>query len=260
VVALWSATSGPTNAPLMLLIHGTMDRSTGMLKLSRQLDHRCQVARYDRRGYGRSVDENGLHPGPFDMASQVQDALGLINGRPVVVVGHSYGGNVALTLAAQRPDLVRGVVVYETPLSWEPFWPGTTGAAAAMQHAQDPAAAAEAFMRRLVGDGVWDGLPERTRQIRRREGVPMLGELSDLRRNRPWSAVDVRCPVVIGYGSKGRPHHQHGMKFLHEQLPGSQLRELAGCRHDAPLSQPLLFAEQLVHPLLNELEINDRGD
>ena len=99
-----------------------MDRSAGMLKLSRRLDEDFRVLRYDRRGYGRSFP----HDGPFTMDAQVADLVGLLAGRRAVLVGHSYGGNVALATADHHPDLVAGVAVYETPLSWEPWWPGTT--------------------------------------------------------------------------------------------------------------------------------------
>jgi pimeloyl-ACP methyl ester carboxylesterase len=36
--------------------------------------------------------------------------------RPVVVLGHSFGGRVAVTLAARRPDLVAGVVLSGAPV------------------------------------------------------------------------------------------------------------------------------------------------
>ena len=60
---IWSEVAGPADAPLVVLVHGTMDRSTGMLKVSRRLDSRFRVVRYDRRGYGRSAP----HDGPFEI-------------------------------------------------------------------------------------------------------------------------------------------------------------------------------------------------
>jgi pimeloyl-ACP methyl ester carboxylesterase len=39
---------------------------------------------------------------------------------PVVVVGHSFGGRVAVCLAAARPDLVRGLVLSGVPLLRSP--------------------------------------------------------------------------------------------------------------------------------------------
>ena len=122
--------AGDPDAPLIALIHGSMDRSTGMLRLSRRLDDRFRVLRYDRRGYGRSVPADGPHPGPFDMPHQVDDLVGLLAGRRALLFGHSYGGNVALATAARLPEQIMAVAVYETPLSWEPWWPGTTAGGA----------------------------------------------------------------------------------------------------------------------------------
>ena len=99
---IWSAEAGHAGDPLIVLVHGAMDRSASMLKLSRRLDHQYRVLRYDRRGYGHSV----AHPGPFGMAHQVADLIALLAGRRAVLIGHSYGGNVALAAAAAQGDLV----------------------------------------------------------------------------------------------------------------------------------------------------------
>ena len=57
---------------------------------------------------------------------------GVLAGRRAVLVGHSYGGDVALATADRHPDLVAGVAVYETPLSWLPWWPNTTAGSIAV--------------------------------------------------------------------------------------------------------------------------------
>ena len=241
--------AGPDDAPLIALVHGTMDRSTGMLRLSRRLDDRYRVLRYDRRGYGRSAP----HDGPFDMNAQVDDLMSLLGDRAAVVVGHSYGGNVALAAASRFPAQIRGVAIYETPLSWEPWWPGTTAGAAARATLGEADEAAERFMRRLVGDKTWEALPERTRATRRAEGAAMVGELRDLHAHAPWRAEDVVCPLVLGCGSLARPHHREGMAFIQARVPGSMLVELAGCRHDAPMSHSELFTSLIVEPLLAQV-------
>ena len=247
--AVWSEEAGDPAHPLIALVHGSMDRSAGMLKLSRRLDERFRVLRYDRRGYGRSVPPGGNHPGPFDMSSQVADLVTLLAGRRAMLVGHSYGGNVVLATAATHPDLVAGVALYETPLSWEPWWPGTTAGAAARATEGTPAEAAERFMRRMIGDELWEGLPAKTRDTRRAEGAALVGELTDLATNRPWAFADVTCPIVLGYGERGAAHHREGMTYLHQHFPNSALFELAGCRHDAPLASSELFAVTIVAAL-----------
>ncbi|MEP7201184.1 MAG: alpha/beta hydrolase [Ilumatobacteraceae bacterium] len=248
MTALWSEEAGLPENPLVVVIHGSMDRSAGMLQLSRRLDPDFRVLRYDRRGYGRSFP----HPGPFTMDAQVDDLIGLLAGRRAVLIGHSYGGNVALTAADHRPGLVAGVAVYETPLSWEPWWPGTTAGSIAVAEAGKPREAAEQFMRRMLGVGRWEELPERTRQARLDEGVAMVEELADLRRNRPWIAEHITVPVVTSYGSLGAAHHRQGMQHVAAEL-GCPVIELPDCRHDAPLSHPGLFRSAVVEPWLERI-------
>ena len=243
--SVWHDEAGDPSAPLVVVVHGTMDRAAGMLKVSRRLDDRYRVLRYDRRGYGRSAP----HDGPFGMNEQVADLVSLLDGRRAVLVGHSYGGNVALATAARHVELVAGVAVYEAPMSWERSWPGTTAGAVALASHQDNETAAELFMRRLVGDQRWEELPERTRATRRAEGAALVGELGDLRANRPWDPAAIGVPVMLGCGSLGRPHHQQGMARMASIIVGAELVTLENCRHDAPTSHPAEFCHTLLEPL-----------
>ncbi len=243
--AVWSEAAGDAGADPVVMVHGSMDRSAGLLRLSRRIDGEFRVVRYDRRGYGRSA-----HVGPpWTAPANVQDLAGLVertaHGGRVAIVGHSYGGNVALALAASRPDLVRGVVVYETPLSWLDWWPGTTAGAAAMG-AAGPGDAAEAFMRRLVGDEAWERLPTSTQQQRRAEGPAMVAELADLRRQAPWQAGDVRVPVLALYGERGRPHHRAAMEHLGETLPDCRVEMVGDCGHAGPHTHAGVVAAPIV--------------
>lgn len=213
-----------------------------MALLARHIQVSHRVLRYDRRGYGRSWP----HPGPFTVDDQVDDLVSLIGGRKAVLIGHSYGGNIALAASVRLADQVRGISTYETPLSWMEWWPGTT--AGAMAVASSEAEAAENFMVRLIGQKRWNALPERTRTERRREGAALIGELTELRMNAPWSVEHISSPVLCGYGSHGMKHHADGARWLAENLKNARLVELSDAAHSAPMTHPLQFVRELVLP------------
>jgi pimeloyl-ACP methyl ester carboxylesterase len=229
---VWFDVAGDASAPPAAVVHGSMDRSAGLLRLSRRLDATHRVVRYDRRGYGRSAT---VGP-PWTVEANVDDLEQLLAPMvtgPAVVFGHSFGGNVALALAARRPDLVAGVVVYEAPLSWLDWWPGNSAGAAAMA-ADDPGDAAEAFMRRLVGDAVWERLPAARQAERRAEGAAMVAELADLRRQAPWDGARIDAPVLALYGEHARPHHRTAMAGLADMIPHCDVAVAPGAGHAGP--------------------------
>jgi pimeloyl-ACP methyl ester carboxylesterase len=238
---LWSEEAGDADAPLVALVHGSLDRSAGMLKLSRRLDGRFRVLRYDRRGYGRSTP----HEGPFDIEAQVADLAAVLDGRRAVVFGHSYGGNVALGLADRHPALVEAVGVFETPLSWLEWWPTDSAGGRAARTDGDPAEAAEHFMRRMVGDDKWQRLPARTRAARRTEGVTMVAELADLHRRAPWDADRITVPAVAMRGSAGHEHHRRSTEHLGAVLADCAVVTIEGARHFGPSTHPDAVAAAL---------------
>lgn len=236
--ALWSEAAGPRDAPVVVLVHGSMDRSAGLLRLSRRLDDRFRVIRYDRRGYGRSI---GMPPG-FGIVAQVDDLRAVLHrhapDQPVALAfGHSYGGNVVMAFAERHPARLEALAVYETPLSWLDWWPGNSAGGTALT-VEDPGDAAEAFMRRLAGDDAWERLPPAKRAERRSEGPAMLGELADLRRRPPWRADRVPVPVLALHGERARPHHRRGMRHLADLVADGRVREVADAGHAGPHTHP----------------------
>lgn len=231
---VWSECAGSPNDPAIVLVHGSLDRSGGLLRLSRRLSDRFHVIRYDRRGYGRSME---LGP-PYSVADNVDDLARVIHertdGRGVALAfGHSFGGNIVLALAEHRPDLIEAACVYESPLSWLDWWPGHSAGGAAPAH-HDPADAAEAFMRRLVGDEKWERLPPSTRAARRTEGPAMVGELADLRARPPWIASQIEQPILAMFGERARPHHRRAMELLAELLIDCRVEMIPGAGHFGP--------------------------
>jgi pimeloyl-ACP methyl ester carboxylesterase len=235
--AVWSVERG--DGLLVLFIHGAMDRSTGMARTEKVVHERgCDVTSvlYDRRGYGRSVDL----PGPCILGRHIDDAEQVLAERPAVLVGHSYGGHVALGLAARRPDLARAALVYESPRSWEPWWHGVS--AAWGERPLDPAAVAESFMIRQIGPERWQRLPERTRVDRRAEGRALVDELSELRTANPVDPTAVLCPVIVAVGSESTDFQQRGTRVTADELPRARHMVVDGAGHGVHLTHPGEFA------------------
>ena len=110
----------------VVAVHGGLDRGSSFTRMSRRLDD-FDVVAYDRRGYQRS---RALGPGTLD--DHVADLTRVIDwaapSGPVVVFGHSYGGLVAMTLAARDPGAMGVAVAFESPLPWVLARPAPTPA------------------------------------------------------------------------------------------------------------------------------------
>jgi pimeloyl-ACP methyl ester carboxylesterase len=250
---IWAQEVG--EGPFVALVHGSMDRSGGMLRVRRALQSTCRVLRYDRRGYGRSL---GTGP-PESFDQQVDDLARLLDGRPAVLAGHSFGGVICLALAERHPELVRSVLAYEAPRMWASWWPGTTVGSQAVARAVAGAArpggpegengraedAAEWFLRRMIGDQTWQRLPASMRAERRAEGPTMVAELRSVRppAPAPYEPSAVTVPVLSAFGSEAKPHHVRASEELARAVPHGELRVVDGAGHGAHLSHPAEFAD-----------------
>lgn len=225
--------------PLVVLIHGSMDRSSAFARVQRHLDD-LHVVRYDRRGYGRST---GLGPATT-FGVQVDDLAAVIDGRPAILVGHSSGGVVALAHAQRAPELVRAVVAYESPMAWAPWWPSASAGGRALAEGTSPEDAAEGFMRRMIGDERWERLPPRTRAARRAEGPALIADLLQIRdrANPPYDPAAITVPVIAAHGADSSAHHQQTARALADAAPAAELVVVAGARHGIHLTHPAAMA------------------
>ncbi len=238
----WRDVAG--DGPPVVLVHGTMDRSSSFARVRKALGD-LRVARYDRRGYARSVE---LGP-PQSFAEQVEDLLDVVSwvapdGPAPVVFGHSYGGTVALAAAAEAPDRLTGVVAFEAPLPWMDWWPSGSAGAAAVAGAADPEEAGEAFMRRMVGDSRWERLPPSTRAARRAEGPTLVAELAQLRPPHPvpFELTSIQVPVLAAHGTDGADHHGEAARAVADGVPGAELEVVQGSGHGVHLTHPAAVA------------------
>jgi pimeloyl-ACP methyl ester carboxylesterase len=231
---------GPSGATRVVLVHGSLDRSTAFLRVARELSD-LRVIRYDRRGYGKSLAA-GAAP---SLDVQIDDLASVVGDEPAIVVGHSLGGVIALAFASRRPERATAVVAYEAPMPWLPRWPSNSAGGRAIGGAVDDGDAAEGFMRRMVGDERWEQLPASTKAQRRAEGPALVAELLSLRPPNlaPFDMATFPVPVVAGHGDLSRPHHKESARVLAAEVPHGELVVIEGASHGAHLSHPTQFAD-----------------
>lgn len=96
----------------VVVLHGLMGSSENWRNVRAALADRYRVICLDLPNHGRSPHAPRTELGSMgDDVAETLRALG-IQGR-VSVIGHSLGGKVAMQLASDRPELVRGLVVVD---------------------------------------------------------------------------------------------------------------------------------------------------
>ena len=107
-LAGWSAGSGPP----VLLLHGGPGLSfTYLDDLAAELASEFRVASFQQRGLEPSTVE-----GPFTIAQAIEDTVCVLDGlrwQRALVVGHSWGGHLALRFAAAYPERLVGVLAVD---------------------------------------------------------------------------------------------------------------------------------------------------
>jgi lipase len=109
---------GPTRPPQILAVHGLTGHGQRWRTLSTRHLPEVAIVAPDLIGHGRSS-----WAAPWSIDANVGALAGLLDaGGPVVVVGHSFGGAVALNLAAARPDLVTAQVLLDPAVGLDGGW------------------------------------------------------------------------------------------------------------------------------------------
>jgi 3-oxoadipate enol-lactonase len=101
------------SGPLVVLVHGLAEDQHSWNAQRAALSPNYRVVTYDVRGHGRTPigEANGTLSQLGDDLVALLEAL---EAGPATLVGYSLGGTIVLWAAANRPDLVSGVVAIAT--------------------------------------------------------------------------------------------------------------------------------------------------
>jgi N-formylmaleamate deformylase len=112
--------TGGDKQPVVLL-HGISDDGLCWTRVAKALEAEFDVIMVDQRGHGKSAIDRS----DFSFELLADDVAGVIRaldlGRPVIVGGHSMGGQAATVLAAKYPELVSRVFLEDPMYFLNPF-------------------------------------------------------------------------------------------------------------------------------------------
>ena len=243
----WRVTgSGPR---LLLLLHGTLSTAAQLDRLAAAIARPGDVTVHalDRRGSGSTRLAN---PRPLDVAVHVGDLVAYLDCRGIdraAVLGVSFGGVLALELAARHPDRVSAVVAYEPPYgpladpAMRAAFAGLAVAVAVAHRTGGPPAAAETFLRAVAGDAAWDRLSPRARTFLEREGDGAVVDASMAGLD-PDGLVRIGAPVTVLTGGASELFYAPIADALAARIPGARRDTLEGLTHPSPITQPGIVA------------------
>jgi pimeloyl-ACP methyl ester carboxylesterase len=230
-------------API-LGIHGTGSSAALWHAPAVELGRHGRALVYDRRGFGRSE-----RPEPFvtDVHQQADDAAALIDAldaAPAVVIGRSHGGEIAVDLALRYPDRVRGLALLEGGgLSLSPsFASWLAGLHERLLAAADGDGVGEAFLREVLGDAAWDGLPEPVRQVFLDNGPAIVAEeRGGLLAVDPAELGTITAPTLVVGARDSRREFAEATELTAEAMPSASVEWVDG-GHLIDAAHPVVLA------------------
>jgi esterase len=261
---------GEESSPTVLLLHGGNQSAHSWDLVSLALAQHFHVIAIDQRAHGDTEWPRDGEASRHTMASDAQAVLELLGIERPVVIGHSMGGIVAMTLLMAHPDLARRAVFVDIA----PELRGMSGANEGQKQIRDFISSAREF------DSIDDYIdrvaeydPFRSREHISRTLIYNLMQRSDgkyvskngLRRSRdgarPGDELGTRptieevhsitCPALVVRGAQSRVlNPDHAIAFQ-AALPAGELVTVPECGHNVHSQNTIGFLAVLL-PFLSE--------
>jgi pimeloyl-ACP methyl ester carboxylesterase len=232
------------HGPRVVLVHGSAtDRNTWAIQLASQLRQRFELIAYDRRSVA-SIGE------------AADDLATVIDGKPALVVGSSFGAVVALDLARRQLAPCAGLILIEPPMPAtdeplaEPTMPPSSGFLARFDrtlHDAGGPAAGELFLRTVLGDAAFAKIPrafvERSKSKWAEIRADCVALLAYAPRYAQLATLDL--PVVLVGGEQSAAYFTHTLDALDAALPWTRRVTIPRAGHMLHAEAPQRFASLL---------------
>lgn len=241
------------SGPPLVLVHGSGvsdHRRWEIAGVRPSLAEHTTVYALDRRGRGESGDADD-----YSMDKEVQDVLAVVKAidRPVTLLGHSFGANLALE-ASLRTDSLNGLVLYEPGI---PVGDHTMGEPAVIAQMNDLLAegnneeALVVFLREIGGltpdeIDIFRDDPSWADRVAGAHTLPREEEACSMHALRPNRLKDLITPTLLLSGENSPQKFKDATKTIHDVLPNSRMVTFEGEQHVAMNNKPDLFVDAVL--------------
>ncbi|HEX3794230.1 MAG TPA: alpha/beta hydrolase [Acidimicrobiales bacterium] len=249
---------GAGGSPTIVFLHAGIADHRAWSAVMEALSPACDVVAYDRRGFGTSFAPAEEHSQVVDLMA-VLDALGPGTG-PVVLVGNSRGGQIALDAALAHPDRLLALVLVAPAVTGSPtvdetligpveraIWENIEAAYEA--NALDALNLAEIRLWLDGPSGPEGRISGPVRDLALDMNRIALHAESPGHEPAPpdaWSRLDrIDCPTLVVVGDRDLLHQQARARAVAAAIPGAELVVMVGAAHLPGLEQPDDFAALL---------------
>jgi pimeloyl-ACP methyl ester carboxylesterase len=205
------------------------------------LSDRWRVITPDLRGHGASPAPAGV----YRMHELAQDVLETVEG-PLVVVGHSMGGYVALALAEEAPERVRGLVLVNSRTAADPPEAAhkRLDSASKVEATGSVETTIEAMLPKLFAPGTAESRPdlvaEWSNRMRRTAPAGVAGALLGMAERPDRAAIlsSAKFPVLLLAGEEDQIIPAEEAMTMATLSPRCELVVLPAVGHMAPVEDP----------------------
>lgn len=244
-IAYWRSGEGPP----LVLVHGTgIDHSYWDLVNSR-LERDFPVYIVERRGRGQSGET-----APYAIQREFEDIAAVVESVPekVFLLGHSYGALCSLEAALLTPN-IRKMVLNEPPMYTTVEVPFPADAPEKILGLLNAGESEKALIMIYEAGGMpaselnlLRSLPNWPARVRAAPTIPR--EVLSVRGYSFESArfKELGAPVLLLMGSETAPVYRAAIEALQTSLPNSRLVRLSGQGHDAAVTAPELYLDEVI--------------
>jgi pimeloyl-ACP methyl ester carboxylesterase len=241
------------SGPLIVLVHGFTGSKENWLPLMRELAKTHHVVAPDLPGWGDSERRSDADYGPLAQAARLKAFLATLDGKPVLLLGHSMGGQIVGLLAAREAAIADRIGLMSA--AGVRFADNDFGKA--VLDGENPfevtnAAELKRYLGIVFTDPPWVPWPASAALVKQRTADAAFEQkvLDGIGRG-PESLLleseldDIRQPVLLLWCRDDRVIDVSAAEIFHRGLRDSRTVLLAGCGHMPMMAQPANVAEAI---------------